>query len=78
MKRIKDEVSLVGKCETISMTEFRNNPGEILLAVELGKSFVIKRHDEPVAVLSRVPGETLALVHHSDGSVTYESSNVEP
>lgn len=71
MKSISDEVTLSGKIESISITELRNKPGEVLKQVELGKVFVIERNGTPIAVLSSPPGETLTIKVGSDGSKTY-------
>ncbi len=54
MKKIKDEVSLVGKIERISMMELRHHPGEVLDSVELGKIFVITKNGKPIAKLKRL------------------------
>ncbi len=53
MKTLKDEVSLIGKVETISMTEFRTRPGDVIDQVCLGKTFNITKVGKTVAVLSR-------------------------
>jgi len=51
MKRVKDEVSLVGKVETISMMDLRKTPGEIIESVRLGKQFIITKGKKRVALL---------------------------
>ena len=71
MPNPKHLLSLKGKMETISMMELRNNPGSIMTAVECGKVFVILRWDKPIAVLSKVPGETLTIVIDPDGKYSY-------
>ena len=61
MKRLKEEVSLVGKLEEISMMELRSSPGDILNQVILGKTFIIKRNiqDMPKEV---TPEEVLSAL----------------
>jgi prevent-host-death family protein len=71
MKRLKQQVSLEGKFEKISITELRSRPGEILAMVELGKVFVITRRGEALAVLSKVPGETLTTTIDTGGHPSY-------
>jgi hypothetical protein len=71
MKRLKDEVSLNGKLETISMMDLRSRPGEVLESVSLGKTYIIAKNGKPIAVLSRLPGEQLSINVERDGSVTH-------
>lgn len=71
MKKLSDHVTLKGQLETITVTEFRQAPGAVLAMVELGKTFVISKDGKPVAVLSKLPGETLATEVKGDGSVHY-------
>lgn len=70
MKKIKDEVSMAGSIENISISELRKSPGEVLKSVELGKTYVICRSGKPVAVLSKPPGETLCTEIGSSGEIT--------
>ncbi len=71
MKQLKDEVDLTGKLETISATEFRQCPGEVFKSVSLGKTFLIEMNGTPLAVLQRLPGQTLTIVFKKDGSQSY-------
>lgn len=71
MKSLKDSVSLKTEFEQITMTEFRSKPGEIMTAVELGKTFLIAKQGKPVAVLSPLPGELVTTIH-PDGRISYE------
>jgi hypothetical protein len=71
MKNIKDEISLAGKLETISMMELRQQPGEVLKSVELGKTFVVERNGKAIAVLSQLPGQNLTLVIGRRGERSY-------
>lgn len=59
---------LKGEVETITVTEFRQHPGECLTQASLGKSFCIKRKGKIVAFL--VPPENADVEHHilPDGS----------
>lgn len=52
MKRLKDEISLKGKSESISISEFRAQPGSVLQQVELGKRFDVTRQGKIVATIS--------------------------
>lgn len=71
MRKIAEEVSLIGRCEEISISEFRKAPGDVLKAVELGKVFVIKRNGKSIAVLSALPGQCLTINVESDGEKSY-------
>lgn len=54
MKTLKQEVgSLAGRQETITVTELRARPGDILSQVELGKTFSITRCGLTIAVLCK-------------------------
>ena len=68
MKKLADLISLSGEVETISITEFRAQPGECLDQVVLGKSFCVTRQGRIVAFL--VPPADADVVHviSSDGS----------
>jgi antitoxin (DNA-binding transcriptional repressor) of toxin-antitoxin stability system len=44
-----------GKIETITATDFRRSPGEVLDSVALGKTFIITKNGHPVARLSQHP-----------------------
>ncbi len=72
MKKLKDEISLSGKLESITMMELRSSPGEILTAVDCGKTFVITKCKKPIAVLSKLPGINLTMKVDSKGNTTYE------
>lgn len=61
MKKLKDYISLIGEEETISMTQLRASPGEVLDQVQLGKVFKVKRNGEVVAVLSQPEPTALEL-----------------
>lgn len=71
IKTLKEEVSLHGKLETITSTELRQQPGEVLTSVGLGKTFVVTKNGKPVAVISRPPGETLTIEIHPDGKTSF-------
>lgn len=71
MKTIKDHVSLRGEFETITMTELRMFPGQVLKSVELGKVFVVTHQGNPIAVLSPLPGVNLTIVVGSKGQTGY-------
>ena len=55
MKKIRDEVSLGGKLETITAMDWRRAPGEVLASVALGKRFIITKQGRPVAMLCQPP-----------------------
>lgn len=71
LKRLKDEVSLIGKVEKITMMELRQQPGEVFASVALGKTFVVTKKGKPVGIISKPPGETLRINIGSSGEVTY-------
>ncbi|HEA66882.1 hypothetical protein LCGC14_2028010 [marine sediment metagenome] len=72
MKTLKDEVSLSGKFEQITLMDLRRQPGEVFTSVALGKTYVVTKNGKPIAVISRPPGETLLTVIESNGEVTYD------
>jgi antitoxin (DNA-binding transcriptional repressor) of toxin-antitoxin stability system len=59
MKLISDHLSLKGKKETITITQFRILPGEVIAQVILGKEFDITKNGKLVATIS--PPEMNAL-----------------
>lgn len=71
MKRLSDQVTLLGKFESISVSELRKMPGEVLACVALGKTFLIVKNGKPIAVLSKPPGETLTVEVGPDGKINY-------
>ncbi len=71
MKMLKDEVSLIGKVEQITLMDLRKQPGEVFASVELGKIFVITKSGKPIAIISRPPGETLTVTVEPNGEATY-------
>ena len=71
MKMLKDEVSLSGKVEQITLMDLRKQPGEVFGSVALGKTFVVTKNGDPIAIISRPPGETLMVTVEPNGEVTY-------
>ena len=71
MKKIADEVSLIGKCNCITMMDLRKQPGEVFASVALGKVFVVTKAGKPVGVISKPPGETLLTEIGPKGEVSY-------
>ncbi len=67
MKTLKEQIILRGQLEEITMMELRQHPGDIFNQVEMGKVFVITRNGDPIANLSRLPGNELIKVIGSDG-----------
>ena len=72
MEKLKDEISLVNKIESISMMELRSAPGEILMAVDFGKTFIITKGKKSIAVLSKLPGINLTINVDNKGKTTYK------
>ena len=74
MKKIVDHVlqQMSQQFETITAMDLRKQPGEVLDSVALGKTFLITKAGKPVAVLSKPPGETLAIVVDSKGKISFE------
>ena len=68
---LKDEVSLSGKVEQITVMDFRQQTGEVFANVALGKIFVVTKRGNPIAVISKPPGETLLTTIMPDGKITY-------
>lgn len=67
MRTISDEVSLLGKLETVTLTELRKTPGEVFACVALGKTFVVTLRGKPIAVISKPPGVQLSISIDSKG-----------
>lgn len=52
MKTLQQEIgTLSGREETITITELRSRPGDVLSQVELGKKYNIKRCGKIIAVI---------------------------
>lgn len=51
MKTLAELKLLSGQTESITMTEFRNRPGEVIDQILQGKSFTITRAGKVVAVI---------------------------
>ena len=64
MKRrllLTDNAILEGQFEEITSTEFRAHPGDVLMQVQLGKTFTITKNGKAIAVLSRPEPSALEL-----------------
>lgn len=70
MQRIHEAIQL-DDLHTITMTDLRKQPGEVMRMVELGRTYLITKGGKAVGVLSRVPGEQLGLSAASDGTISY-------
>jgi antitoxin (DNA-binding transcriptional repressor) of toxin-antitoxin stability system len=51
MNRITDMKLLAGQVKTISITELRSRPGDVITQVQMGRTFKIKKGGKIVAVL---------------------------
>lgn len=72
MKTLKESVTFTGpRFEVITVSQLRAMPGDILAQVEFGKTFLITRNGQAVAVLSQPPGDSLAIVFNADGTKSY-------
>lgn len=71
MKAVREQVSLAGSFEEITVSDFRASPGEAFASVALGKTFLLTKNGKAVAVLSPPPGDTLAIEILPDGSWRY-------
>lgn len=58
-KTLSKSMSLSGESETITATDFRRTPGDILLQAQMGKSFNITKNGVIIATLG--PPELTAL-----------------
>jgi len=70
---LKDEISLSGKVEQITLMDLRKQPGEVFASVVLGKTFVVTKSGNPIAIISKPPGETLLMTIGPDGKITYDT-----
>ncbi len=68
-KYLKDQS---GSSQTITMMDLRKNPGEILTAVETGKTFIVTRAGKQIAILSKIPGMEMVMHVDSKGEITYK------
>ena len=73
MRRLSEQVTLDGQIDTLTMMELRRHPGEVLDLVKLGQAFVITRNGKEVAVLSKLPGDVLAMDVDKKGNASYSS-----
>lgn len=71
MKTLSDEISLVGRLETVTLSELRKSPGEVFACVALGKTFLVTIRGKPIAVISKPPGTQLSINVASDGKETF-------
>jgi len=72
MKTLADQISLKRKLDEITMTDLREQPGDVIAQVVLGKTFVIKKTGKPIAVLSPLPGEQLTIEVQRNGGLKYK------
>ena len=70
-QKLRELRPLVGQLETITAMDFRRQPGEILDSVAQGKTFVVTKQGKPCALLTRLPGQTLAIVVDRNGNQSY-------
>ena len=54
MQRITYMLCLVGEIETITATDLRKSPGDILVQASLGKVFTITKNGKPIAELGPI------------------------
>lgn len=71
MKTLAEQVKLKRELITISITDLRKRPGDVMSQVRFGKTFLLTHCGKPVAVLSKVPGEQLTVVVKRDQSIDY-------
>ncbi len=71
MKSLAEQVKLTDLLETITITEFRSRPGEVLVQVMLGKTYIVTGKGTPVAVISKPPGVQLSTEIDSQGKSTF-------
>lgn len=69
-KRLTDE-RRPRTMEQLTVQELREAPGDVLTQVYLGKVYLITRNGAPIAVLSPLPGEQLAIKYDGQGNVSY-------
>lgn len=72
MRTLKQSVDFTApRFATITVGEFRRAPGDVLAQVGFGKTFLITKNGNPVAVLSEPPGDTLTKVVDRNGKTSY-------
>lgn len=59
--KLTDLVNLSGQVETITLSDFRSRPGDIITQVQMGKTFTITKAGKKAAVLSPVEMNALEL-----------------
>ena len=67
---IRSEVSLVGRVRELSMMQLRHHPGQVMDAVHLGMTFVIKRGRSVVAIIQRPPAD-MTITVDKNGKFSY-------
>lgn len=71
MKKLADSKALRGQLETISMMDLRSGPGDVIKQIQMGKTYILTHAGKAVAVMQPLPGDTLSMTIHSDGTVSY-------
>ena len=74
--KLTNEVSLDGIVREITMMELRQHPGDVMTAVELGATFVVKRADRIMAVITAPKNTDLIMVIGGSGETSYQSPRI--
>ena len=61
MKKITDSKHLAGTSEEISLSELRQNPGEVFTQVQMGKDFTITKNGRVIAEIQKPEPTALEL-----------------
>ena len=72
MQRLNQQINFEGQIEKITMMDLRSRPGEVMTAVSYGKTYLIQRNGQTLAVLSKPPGNTLTMVVNGKGEIDYK------
>lgn len=59
--RLTDQQLLAGKIETITVSDFRSRPGDVLQQVQMGKQFTITKNGKIVATIQQPEPTALEL-----------------
>lgn len=71
MKTLAEEITLLGKIETVTLTELRKQPGEVFASVKLGKTFIVTSKGKAIAIISKPPGTQMSINIDAQGKETF-------
>jgi antitoxin (DNA-binding transcriptional repressor) of toxin-antitoxin stability system len=61
MPKLTDQPLLADTSEEITVSDFRSRPGDVLMQVQMGRTFTITKNGKPVAVIAKPELNALQL-----------------